>query len=77
MSIDFLSPTSEFATASHPVTLDQLTSWPRSLAFYTVERFDFATHETLGSYLQRAGEADDEQFGQNAVKSAPRSWREL
>ncbi len=78
MVVESLSPTREFAAASQPLSLGQLTAVQvRSLVFYTVERFDFATRETLGAYLRRAEELEDEKFSQSAVKSAPRSWREL
>jgi hypothetical protein len=77
MTID-LSPTRDFPVASRsPSVCDVTVVELDSFAFYTVRRFDVATHETLGAYLHRAEEAEDEAFSQSAVKSVPRSWRDL
>lgn len=78
MSAVSIRPTHNFAPASQELSLAELTKVRLgSLAFYTVERFDAATQETLASYLQRLVESEDDLFSQSAVKSVPRSWRDL
>jgi hypothetical protein len=49
-----------------------------SLLFYSVGRFNFATELTFGAFLQEVKSvSEEERFRQSAVKSVPRSWRDL
>lgn len=78
MSALLVNPTQDFAPASQALSLDELTKVRRGwVAFHMIERFDGATQETLGTYLRRVEDSDEDLFSQSAVKSAPRSWREL
>lgn len=81
MKAEALSPTIDFAPNVQGVSaLAASTVRPTdaSLAFFMLARFDFATGQTLGAFLDgvRSGR-DDERFRQSAVKSLPRGWRDL
>lgn len=76
----FLSPTIDFPPAASAETA-RVTEAPAkgALTFYSRSRQDLATELTLAAFIAKLETMveDEEGFSQSAVKSLPRSWREL
>jgi hypothetical protein len=72
------SPTIDFPRTAPPESTG-VTEDPDALTFYLGQRQDLATELTLAAFLAKLETAveDEEGFSQSAVKSLPRSWREL
>jgi hypothetical protein len=75
-----VNPTIDVPTSAQLGAVAGATGVPSksSLLFYSVGRFNFATELTFGAFLQEVTSvSEEERFRQSAVKSVPRSWRDL
>lgn len=76
-----LSPTTDFAavpSASAPTVGATERPAKEALSFYSYCRSELATELTLSVFLAKVvSKTEEDELSQNAVKSLPRSWREL
>jgi hypothetical protein len=80
MEGETLTPTIDVPTSPQVGAMAGPTVLPSkiSLLFYSAGPFYLATDLTFGAFLQEVKSVSDEdRFRQSAVKSVPRSWRDL